>query len=62
MASVAIAASPFRCRWIQKGSEMRVNSWSFALCTRLRDRVRIVSEEECRRCPFWQEGTDRHFA
>jgi hypothetical protein len=62
MGSAAIIVNPFRCCWIQKASEMRVNHWSFALCTRRRDRVRIVSEEECSLCPFWQQGTDRRFA
>jgi hypothetical protein len=56
MATVATASNPFRCRWIVKGSEMRVSNWSYALCTRIREHTRVVSEDECRRCPFWQDG------
>ena len=56
MATVAINASPLNCRWIQRGSEMRVSNWTLALC--LRGHSRIVSESECARCALWEAPDD----
>jgi hypothetical protein len=55
MARIAVNASPFNCRWIERGSESRISNWSYALCLRIRDQPRIVTESECARCPLWQE-------
>jgi hypothetical protein len=59
MAQVAANASPFSCRWIQRGSETRVSNWSYALCLRIHDEPRLVSETECARCARW-EPTGNH--
>jgi hypothetical protein len=61
MATVAVNASPFSCRWIQEGSEMRMSNWTYAVCRRRSD-PRVVSEWECSRCPFWEgeEDASRH--
>ena len=60
MALVAVNASPFSCRWIQRGSETRVSNWSYALCLRVSDRPRLVSESECARCARWESPDDHH--
>jgi hypothetical protein len=54
MARVAVNASPFNCRWIARGSEARISNWSYALCLRVRDEPRLVSEAECARCLLWE--------
>jgi len=56
MAQAAVNSSPFNCRWIQRGSEMRVSNWSYALCVRVHDNPRVVSEAECERCTWWQSS------
>jgi hypothetical protein len=58
MPPVAAIASPFSCRWIQSGSEARVSNWSRALCIRIRERPRIVTEDECARCALWEPRPD----
>jgi hypothetical protein len=57
MACLAVNASPFNCRWIERGSETRVFNWNYALCARPFSQSRPVSEEECARCPWW-DGRD----
>ncbi len=54
MAAIAINASPLSCLWIQRGTETRVGNWTYALCLRVRDNPRVVSESECARCSLWQ--------
>ena len=54
MARIAVSASPFNCRWIERGSETRISNWSYALCLRIRDQPRLVSESECARCLLWE--------
>jgi hypothetical protein len=54
MARIAVNASPFNCRWIERGSEGRISNWSYALCLRIRDQPRVVSEPECARCLLWE--------
>jgi hypothetical protein len=54
MASLAINASPFHCRWISIGSELRLEQWTYAICLRCRDHPRVVSEAECGRCACWE--------
>ncbi len=48
MAHTALNPSPFGCRFIERGSEIRISNWSYALCRRL-GVPRLVSEEECAR-------------
>jgi hypothetical protein len=54
MACTAVNASPFNCRWIERGSEIRISNWSYALCLRVRSEPRVVNESECARCPLWE--------
>jgi len=54
MTRVAIYASPLECPWIQRGTETRISNWTYALCLRLQDHPRLVSEAECARCDLWQ--------
>jgi hypothetical protein len=58
MAQLAINASPFQCRWISAGTEMRLEQWRYAICLRRRDHPRVVSEDECGRCACWESPTD----
>lgn len=58
MAQLALNASPFQCRWIATGSEMRLEQWSYAVCRRCGDRLRVVSEDECGHCACWEPPTD----
>ena len=50
---VAAQASPFNCAWIQRGSVGRIDDFTYAICTRVPDFHRTVSEADCLRCPFW---------
>jgi hypothetical protein len=53
---------PLSCRWIlfRKRSEfLRVSNWTRALCVRIPEGPRVVSEEDCRGCTFW-EPADTH--
>ena len=58
MARVAAPASPFNCVWIERGSEMNLGPWTYALCMRLANHTRVVSENECGHCPLWEELDD----
>ena len=58
MACQAINASPFQCRWIADGSELRVERWTYAICQRCPDRPRVMSEEECGHCACWEPRLD----
>jgi hypothetical protein len=58
MACTVVTTSPFQCRWIERGSETRVSNWSSALCLRVRDQPRVVSERECARCVSWEAPPD----
>ena len=64
MAQLAINASPFHCRWVLTGSELQLEQWTYAICLRERNHVRVVSEDECSRCACWEQPTDgaRHAA
>ena len=55
MAIVSSMASPFRCKWILQGSELRLSNWTTALCIRVPNHERVVSEDECSRCPLWED-------
>ena len=54
MSLMVVNARPFQCRWIERGSEVRVSNWSYALCQRLRANPRYVTEWECAVCPRWE--------
>ncbi len=58
MNQIRINTSPFGCRWIEPGSEGRVGDFAYAVCFRVRNHDRTVSEPECARCPLWQESPD----
>ena len=58
MAQLAINASPFQCRWIGRGTEMRLEQWRYAICHRRLNHERVVSEDECSRCACWESPTD----
>jgi hypothetical protein len=58
MTRTVVTASPFHCRWIERGSETRISNWSYALCLRVRDQPRVVGESDCARCPFWEAPPD----
>jgi hypothetical protein len=57
--TVAIATSPFNCRWIVPGSAHHMDGWSYAICVRVRDTERLVNETDCSRCPRWEEPDER---
>ena len=52
---VATQSSPFNCIWIPRGSIGSLEGVTYAVCTRLPDFPRTVSEEDCLRCPLWQD-------
>jgi len=54
MRHTAITTSPFSCQWIQRGSEGSIEGFRYAICQRIRDAERVVSEVECAQCPFWE--------
>jgi hypothetical protein len=54
----AISVSPFKCRWIVPGTEHHEGCWSFAICVRLHNVERLVNEEDCSRCPRWEEQVE----
>lgn len=58
MARLAINASPFQCRWIATGTEIRLEQWTYAICLRCSGGPRVVSEDECARCACWEPPTD----
>jgi hypothetical protein len=58
MVQLAINASPFHCRWVATGSELRLEQWTYAICLRERNQMRVVSEDECGRCACWEPPTD----
>jgi hypothetical protein len=57
MRTVAIT-SPFRCVWIAKGSPTAVDDTSYAICRRIPEIERVVSEEDCRQCPLWESNPE----
>jgi len=58
MARLAVTASPFRCRWVATGSEMRLEMWTYAICLRCHGHPRVVSDEECGGCACWEPSAD----
>jgi ribosomal protein L37E len=37
---------------------MMLEQWSYAVCRRCGDRLRVVSEDECGHCACWESPTD----
>ena len=58
MNRVAAQASPFNCAWIPRGSIGNIGGYTYAVCARVPDFPRTVSEADCLRCPLWQEPPD----
>ena len=52
--TVATAASPLNCRWIAPGSRRSIESFEYAVCSRIEGADRVVCEAECRSCPAWE--------
>ena len=53
--------APLGCRWIlfrKRRDFLRPSNWTRALCIRIPEVPRIVTEQDCHRCKFW--GTRRH--
>ena len=49
--------APLGCRWIlfRKRSDFRrPSNWTRALCIRIPEVPRIVTEQDCHRCKFWE--------
>ena len=47
---------PLSCRWVlfrKRPDFLRANQWTRALCVRTPEDPRMVSEGDCRGCPFW---------
>jgi hypothetical protein len=55
MNQVVIQSSPFNCVWIPRHSIATLEGFRYAMCTRLPDFPRTVSEEDCLHCPLWQD-------
>jgi hypothetical protein len=48
---------PLSCRWIlfrKRSDFIHVSNWTRALCVRIPEAPRIVSEKECRGCGLWE--------
>jgi hypothetical protein len=54
MSSTVVNTHPFACRWIERGSEVRVSNWTYALCQRMPNNPRFVTEWECAICKRWE--------
>ena len=52
---VVAEASPFNCEWIAPETVGNLDGFTYAMCTRLPEIPRMVSEEECLYCPLWKE-------
>ena len=52
--TVTAATSPLNCLWIDPGSRRALEGFEYAVCQRTPDAERVVSEAECRYCPFWE--------
>lgn len=55
MAITAINVNPLNCRWVEPGSEIPAGQTVFALCVRVQDLPRIVTDAECAGCPLWED-------
>ena len=52
--TVPVATSPLNCRWIRRGSRGAIEGIEYAVCGRIHDAERVVSEAECKYCPAWE--------
>jgi hypothetical protein len=49
--------APLNCRWVlfrKRSDFLRAGSWTRALCVRLPESPRIVTDDTCRDCRFWK--------
>jgi hypothetical protein len=54
--------TPLSCRWIlfrKRSDFLRPSNWTRALCVRIPEVPRIVTEEDCRDCKFWESPEKR---
>ena len=49
--TVPVATSPLNCRWIRRGSRGAIEGFEYAVCGRVHDAERVVSEAECKYLP-----------
>jgi hypothetical protein len=59
---VLIATSPLNCRWIRPGSRRSIERFEYAVCRRVPDAERVVSDAECASCPAWEPPGSRRTA
>jgi len=53
--------APLTCRWIlfrKRSDFIRANNWTRALCVRIPELPRIVTDTDCQGCKSW-EPTDK---
>jgi len=53
--------APLSCRWIlfrKRSDFLHVSNWTRALCVRLPEAPRVVTEADCTGCPFWASVDD----
>ena len=49
--------APLACRWIlfrKRSDFLRPSNWTRALCIRTPELPRIVTEQDCHGCGFWE--------
>ena len=54
--------SPLSCRWIlfrKRSDFLRASNQTRALCVRVREAPRVVSEKDCQGCKFWEPADKR---
>ena len=54
--------APLSCRWIlfrKRSDFLRASNWTRALCVRIPEGPRIVSEKDCLGCTFWEPADKR---
>ena len=53
--------TPLGCRWVmfaKRGDALRVSNWTRALCVRVPEIPRIVTEADCTGCKYWEPKDD----
>jgi hypothetical protein len=54
--------APLSCRWIlfrKRSDSLRVSNWTRALCVRIPEVPRIVTEQDCQGCELWEPADKR---
>ena len=62
IARVNGSPAPLSCRWIlfrKRSHFLRARNGTRALCTRVPEVPRIVSEQDCGGCTFWESADTR---